>query len=45
MAAFEIAGAWFLAAQRQAFVATHDEVMTMMDRHGIFSMGKRDEPR
>ncbi|XKM43036.1 type II toxin-antitoxin system VapC family toxin (plasmid) [Rhizobium ruizarguesonis] len=29
----------FLAAQRQAFVATHDEVMTMIDRHGIFSMG------
>ncbi|NLS21092.1 type II toxin-antitoxin system VapC family toxin [Rhizobium sp. P40RR-XXII] len=29
----------FLAAQREAFVATHDEVMTMIDRHGIFSMG------
>ncbi|RUM06123.1 type II toxin-antitoxin system VapC family toxin [Rhizobium chutanense] len=29
----------FLAAQRQAIVATHDEVMTMIDRHGIFSMG------
>nr|WP_210311591.1 type II toxin-antitoxin system VapC family toxin [Rhizobium leucaenae] len=29
----------FLAAQRQTFVATHDEVMTMIDRHGIFSMG------
>jgi predicted nucleic acid-binding protein len=29
----------FLAAQREAVVATHDEVMTMIDRHGIFSMG------
>lgn len=29
----------FLAAQRGAIVATHDEVMTMIDRHGIFSMG------
>lgn len=29
----------FLAAQRKAIVATHDEVMTMIDRHGIFSMG------
>lgn len=29
----------FLAAQRGAVVATHDEVMTMIDRHGIFSMG------
>lgn len=29
----------FLTAQHQAFVATHDEVMTMIDRHGIFSMG------
>nr|WP_304655827.1 type II toxin-antitoxin system VapC family toxin [Neorhizobium galegae] len=29
----------FLAAQREALVATHDEVMTMIDRHGIFSMG------
>lgn len=29
----------FLVAQREAFVATHDEVMTMIDRHGIFSMG------
>lgn len=29
----------FLAAQRAAVVATHDEVMTMIDRHGIFSMG------
>lgn len=29
----------FLAAQREAVVATHDEVMTMIDRHAIFSMG------
>jgi predicted nucleic acid-binding protein len=29
----------FLAAQRRAVVATHDEVMMMIDRHGIFSMG------
>ncbi|WP_034858984.1 type II toxin-antitoxin system VapC family toxin [Sinorhizobium sojae] len=29
----------FLVAQREAFVATHDEVMTMIDRHLIFSMG------
>jgi len=29
----------FLAAQREAFVATHDEVMMMIDRHSIFSMG------
>jgi hypothetical protein len=29
----------FLAAQREAVVATHSEVMTMVDRHGIFSMG------
>ena len=29
----------FLAAQREAVVATHDEVITMIDRHGIFSMG------
>ncbi|MBZ7927191.1 type II toxin-antitoxin system VapC family toxin (plasmid) [Ensifer adhaerens] len=28
-----------LAAQREALVATHDEVMTMIDRHAIFSMG------
>lgn len=28
----------FLAAQREAVVATHDEVMTMINRHGIFSM-------
>ena len=29
----------FLSAQRVAVVATHDEVMVMIDRHGIFSMG------
>ena len=29
----------FLIAQRGAVVATHDEVMTMIDRYGIFSMG------
>jgi predicted nucleic acid-binding protein len=29
----------FLAAQREAFVATHDEVMMMIDRHSLFSMG------
>jgi predicted nucleic acid-binding protein len=29
----------FLAAQRGAVVATHDEVVTMIDRHSIFSMG------
>jgi predicted nucleic acid-binding protein len=29
----------FLAAQREAVVATHDEVMTMIDRHSVFSMG------
>jgi predicted nucleic acid-binding protein len=29
----------FLVAQREALIATHDEVMTMIDRHGIFSMG------
>lgn len=28
----------FLTAQSEAIVATHDEVMTMIDRHGIFSM-------
>ncbi|MCY1745413.1 type II toxin-antitoxin system VapC family toxin [Ensifer sp. SL37] len=28
----------FLAAQREALVATHDEVMTMIGRHAIFSM-------
>ncbi len=29
----------FLSAQRSAVVATHDEVMIMIDRHSIFSMG------
>ena len=29
----------FLMAQRGAVVATHDEIMIMIDRHGIFSMG------
>lgn len=29
----------FLSAQREAFVATHDEVMTMIHRHSIFSTG------
>ena len=29
----------FLAAQRQVAVATHDEIMTMVERHGLFSMG------
>ena len=29
----------FLAAQRAAVVATHDEVMTMIDRHSLFSIG------
>ena len=29
----------FMAAQRGAVVATHDEVMMMIDQHGIFSMG------
>ena len=29
----------YFAAQREAFVATHAEVMTMVDRHSIFSMG------
>lgn len=29
----------FLAAQRQAVVATHEEVMTMIERHELFSMG------
>lgn len=29
----------FLVAQRQAAVATHDEVMTMIEQHGLFSMG------
>ncbi|THV12306.1 type II toxin-antitoxin system VapC family toxin [Rhizobium rhizophilum] len=29
----------FLAAQREATIATHTEVMTVIDRHSIFSMG------
>ncbi|MCB5205231.1 type II toxin-antitoxin system VapC family toxin [Neorhizobium sp. T786] len=29
----------FLAAQREAIVATHAEVMNVIDRHSIFSMG------
>ncbi|WFU51192.1 type II toxin-antitoxin system VapC family toxin [Sinorhizobium terangae] len=29
----------FLTAQREALVATHDEVVMMIDRHAIFSMG------
>ena len=29
----------FLAAQREAMIATHAEVMTLIDRHSIFSMG------
>ena len=29
----------FLAAQRSAIVARHDEVMTMIDHRGVFSMG------
>lgn len=29
----------FLSAQREAFVATHDEVIMMIDQHSIFSMG------
>lgn len=29
----------FLAAQREVLVATHDEVMVMIDRHSLFSMG------
>jgi predicted nucleic acid-binding protein len=29
----------FLAAQREAMIATHTEVMTVIDRHSIFSMG------
>lgn len=28
-----------LTAQREALVATHDEVMLMIDRHAIFNMG------
>jgi predicted nucleic acid-binding protein len=29
----------FLAAQREATIATHSEVMTTIDRYAIFSMG------
>lgn len=29
----------FLAAQREVIVASHDEVMGMIDRHQLFSMG------
>ncbi len=29
----------FLAAQREVLVATHEEVMVMIDRHSLFSMG------
>lgn len=29
----------FFSAQREALVGSHDEVMTMIDRHSIFSMG------
>ncbi|UXN66080.1 type II toxin-antitoxin system VapC family toxin (plasmid) [Phyllobacterium sp. A18/5-2] len=29
----------FLAAQRAAVAATHDEVMTMINRHSLFSIG------
>ena len=29
----------FLAAQREATIATHAEVMTVIDRYSIFSMG------
>lgn len=29
----------FLAAQREATIATYTEVMTVIDRHSIFSMG------
>ncbi|RCW78731.1 type II toxin-antitoxin system VapC family toxin [Phyllobacterium bourgognense] len=29
----------FLTAQRVAVVATHDEVMTMIDHHSLFSIG------
>ena len=29
----------FLAAQREAIVATHAEVMTIIDRYSVFSMG------
>ena len=29
----------FLAAQRQTTVATHDEIIAMIERHRLFSMG------
>ena len=29
----------FLCAQRESIVATHDEVMTFIERHSVFSMG------
>lgn len=29
----------FLRAQRESIVATHDEVMTFIERHSVFSMG------
>ncbi|MCP4565402.1 MAG: type II toxin-antitoxin system VapC family toxin [Bosea sp.] len=29
----------FLAAQRQATIATHNEIMVMIEQHGLFSMG------
>lgn len=29
----------FLAAQREVMIATHAEVMTIIERHSIFSMG------
>lgn len=29
----------FLAAQRSTIVATHEEVMTMIEQQGVFSMG------
>jgi predicted nucleic acid-binding protein len=29
----------FLRAQREAIVATNDEVMTLIERHSVFSMG------
>lgn len=29
----------FLAAQPEALIASHDEVMVMIDQHSIFSMG------
>ncbi|MDH7785559.1 putative nucleic acid-binding protein [Ochrobactrum sp. 19YEA23] len=29
----------FLRAQRETIVATHDEVMTLIERHNVFGMG------